>query len=486
MSLSEIEATVVVFAYDERPTLGLMRSLIRDARRYPSVAIWDQSKDGLIPRTRSMAASRFLEQGHGDVLVMIDHDIEWGDGDLPYIIQAAAQEKAVVGGIYSQRQFGRGVAVRFDMGTPPMVVGREGIAEVDYVGTGFMAIHRDVLERLRGYCRRTRHGYYRFFPLEEVYEDGAIEELSEDYAFCRLVKQAGARVFAALKPTLVHHGTWAYRVSDASYVPPPPSDVTLYAIDPDAPVEVRWDSVGPMRFTIDPDDRFVSAALRSGKMWEAEVLREIESHVTATRHRHSGQEVVLVDVGAYIGCHTVPAAKWAHRVIAVEPLYVERLRKNLELNECENVEVVPAAVGAVAGQGRMLCDYSNPGAARLASYGQEVAVTTLAEVLPKRGPVVLKMDIEGAEHLALLGAGSLKNVEVIIFEYSEAQLAEVSGVTADQLFKKLTALGFGDFRYAATETAATIANLPKGRAYCNIVGKRLRRKTAARSKGARK
>jgi FkbM family methyltransferase len=456
-----LKATAVLMSYDERPTLVAVRSLLRDVTMFPGeLAVWDQSKDALIPRTRSAAASRFLEQGFGDVLVMIDQDIEWAEGDLAFLVQACEQEKAIVGGVYSQRQFGRGYALRLWPDTPPLRLGTEGIADVEYVGTGFMAIHRRALEKLALVIPRTRHGYHPFFALDYPWTNGQVEELSEDFAFSKRAREmAGVRTFAAMKPNLVHWGSYGYRQFDASWTPPAPQTVTLHPVDPDEATDVP--NIG--RFILDPEDRFIAATLRRGEEWEPGVMRELE--------RLSRQSKTLVEAGANIGAHTVPAARLFKKVIAVEPLFADRLRRNLQLNGLDGVRVVEAAVNGTAGKAFMQRDFTNPGASKLADYGVPVDVVSLADVLPARGRCVLKLDIEGAEFGALKNA-PLDRVKAMILEYSEAQLAQVSKATADDLMAVLDGAGFTSRRYAGTEVEVTKDNLPRGAAYCNLVAER--------------
>lgn len=57
-----------------------------------------------------------------------------------------------------------------------------------------------------------------------------------------------------------------------------------------------------------------------------------------------GGDVVL-DIGADIGAVTIPLAKKAKRVIAVEPLFADELKRNVDLNGLENVEVLELGVG---------------------------------------------------------------------------------------------------------------------------------------------
>jgi len=53
----------------------------------------------------------------------------------------------------------------------------------------------------------------------------------------------------------------------------------------------------------------------------------------------------VLDIGANIGAITIPLAKVAKYVYAVEPLFDQELRHNIYLNGLTNVEVLPVAIG---------------------------------------------------------------------------------------------------------------------------------------------
>lgn len=54
---------------------------------------------------------------------------------------------------------------------------------------------------------------------------------------------------------------------------------------------------------------------------------------------------VVVDIGANIGAITIPLAKVAKEVYALEPLYHEELQRNVTLNGLSNVTVLPWGIG---------------------------------------------------------------------------------------------------------------------------------------------
>jgi FkbM family methyltransferase len=129
--------------------------------------------------------------------------------------------------------------------------------------------------------------------------------------------------------------------------------------------------------------------------------------------------MTVYDVGAHLGFFTLGLARLVGaggRVVAFDPLpeNIRALRENLALNPSltSNVQVVQAAVANVSGQLRFYGG-SDPSRARLAPLpassedGQEVASLTLDEFVFHRGapaPQLVKLDVEGAEGMALQGA----------------------------------------------------------------------------------
>lgn len=462
------DATLVAFCYDERPTLNLMRSLIRDVRRWPNLSVWDQSKDALITRMRSSAATMFLEQGAGDVLLMVDHDIGWEAGDLEHITQVCLDLKGVVGGVFPKRGFSQGVPIRFGQ-YGEYTIPDDRVVECLAVATGFFAIHRDVLRAMEPETPMTMHQYRAFFQDPWLTrEDGKIEHESEDYYFCRRARELGFKVFADLRPQLTHHGSYTFSLADTTFEPPAKGQsTTIQFKDTTRPLVVPEIEGRSGELWIDPDDRFVSAALIRGQSWELEVPEYIAAHAKP--------EDTIVEVGAHIGYHTVQLAPLVAKYVAVEPMphTLEILRRNVALRGLEGkVDVWPMAmVGTedLRKSARMLRTIGNPGASHLLDAEEEslgIAVPTcrLDEVAERID--ILKLDAEGAEYSILKGAEqALEHCRLIVSEYCDAQLQRVSGVTGEQYLDLLESLGF--------DTGVPDRSvLPKAQAYCNIVAMR--------------
>lgn len=464
-----LEATLTLFAYDERPTLNCVRSLIRDARRWPQLAIWDTAKDALISRARSAMAEMFLEQGAGDVLLMVDHDIGWEPGDLENLTRACIERRGVVGGVFSKRGFSDGVPIRF--GTyGQWIVPDNRLVESVYVATGFIAVHRAVLEAMAPTLPRTIHGWRAFFATEvKAHDGGKVEYLSEDYAFCGRARELGFGVWADLRAQLTHHGTHLYRVADTMWKPPAPgATARIQQADPEAPLQAKRPGGGTVELYIDPDDRFVCAALLRGELWEPEVPAALAEAIRP--------DDIVVEIGSHIGYDTVllaPLVADEGRYIAVEPMphLAALLRRNINHNGLKGaVEVWEAAVindEDTRRRVRMMRDMHNPGASHLLlaedPQGLEVAAARLPDITSRAD--VLKIDAEGAEYAILSGPRSravLASTRVLVTEYCEDQLRAVSGVTGAQYIALLDELGFDT-------SDIDMAVLPKGKGYCNLM-----------------
>lgn len=470
-------ATLVAFVYDERPCLNLMRSLIRDARRWPNLSIWDKSKDALISRARSDVATDFLKQGNGDVLIMVDHDIGWEAGDLEHLTRVCLDLECVVGGVFPKRGFGLGVPIRWGQ-YGEYTVPDDRVVECTAVATGFFAVHRKVLEAMAPTLPMTTAGYRTFFEQRSRdvgREDGLWDDLSEDYDFCEKARALGFKVFADLRPQLTHFGSHLFSLVDSTYKTPDRNQaVTLTSRDPAAPLVTK----AGYELWVDADDQFVSDSLVRTGEWEPETTEFILSTVR--------EGDVIVEVGSHLGAHTVALAGDARvaKVVAVEPLphLVYLLRRNIEANGLTGkVDVWPMAMVHeldTRKTARILQVHANPGASHLVEgdeLGVEVPTVRLPDVTDRVD--ILKLDCEGAEYQVLEGAlheGSrlrelLAGCRVIVTEYCDAQLRAVSGRSGEQYLDLLEELGYDT-------GIGNRAALPKGTSYCNIVA--LRRPSA--------
>ena len=124
---------------------------------------------------------------------------------------------------------------------------------------------------------------------------------------------------------------------------------------------------------------------------------------------------VVYDIGANVGFYSILAAHLAGAkgmVYAVEPLRrnVEFVRRHAEINQMKNIEVFEAAVSDQSGEaffdlGVSIATghLSETGSVKVPMIRLDDLVLT-GDILPAD---IIKMDVEGAEHAALLGAEQL-------------------------------------------------------------------------------
>lgn len=142
-------------------------------------------------------------------------------------------------------------------------------------------------------------------------------------------------------------------------------------------------------------------------------------------------DAIVVDAGANIGAFTVYAAgkATAGQVHAFEPAprNIELLRRNIELNNLDNVTVHTEALAGKAGEATLYTDSHNKGGGTLygdAKRSHRIRCITLADVFDRCNIEridVLKVDIEGAEYDMLMNAPDevLARVKQITLEYHD-------------------------------------------------------------------
>ena len=208
----------------------LLRELTTSTKRSVRFTYLRCSQDALVSRSRSWLASVFLERTTCDVLFMLDHDVEFTEGDVAETCLRAHKERAVVAGMYACRGRAEGHASHLDGKVDPSAFrpGEDKLYRARYVAGGFTAIPRavvaGVMERLGKpdtdpdlRVRRTvyePHALWDFFrPFTTPTERGPVY-LSEDWSFSARAAAAGHRLLVWSKPRLLHHGDFPYAVAD--------------------------------------------------------------------------------------------------------------------------------------------------------------------------------------------------------------------------------------------------------------------------------
>lgn len=174
---------------------------------------------------------------------------------------------------------------------------------------------------------------------------------------------------------------------------------------------------------------------------------------------------IFVDGGANVGLYTLVAAERVGptgKVIAFEPGRDVRLSllENVVLNKLGQVQVLPFALSSQQGEasfrvfgiGGAGLNHLAPGDGEAGDL-ETVLLTTLDTVVvgdDRRRLALIKLDLEGAEHAALLGARALLRDRRpdLILEIEPSHLARM-GSTAGDVSTLLRELGYSFFKVRA-------------------------------------
>jgi FkbM family methyltransferase len=210
-----------------------------------------------------------------------------------------------------------------------------------------------------------------------------------------------------------------------------------------------------------PNEKTVADFARAGQMYEPDVSGLLSAVL------RDGDTVL--DVGANIGFFTVMAGRLAGpsgRIVAFEPdpANIERLRRQLEINELRNVTIVERPASDRAGEVAFYINRDNSGGNALwdpalfpgntlsqsGPAKRLVQATTLdAEMKRLRlsAPKLLKIDTEGAEQKVLEGARGLLasgDLPFVVCELHTFGLSQM-GASQDSLRALMEGYGYSTF-----------------------------------------
>lgn len=173
--------------------------------------------DALISRVRSKAVSQWYREDGGDVFLMVDDDVVFSSQDAAKVVELARSTESIACAAYPVRGAGH-LACR--LLTVPQAFGTgEPAVRIKYAATGFMAVHRKVIDALVAtmpYCHpRQEWGFWPLFACSiEDDAHGEPEYLSEDWAFCKRAEDLGFEVWMDPSVILQHIGAKAWSVMD--------------------------------------------------------------------------------------------------------------------------------------------------------------------------------------------------------------------------------------------------------------------------------
>lgn len=182
-------------------------TLQREGWRSPQIDF--EIGNSLIADARNKLVSRFLASDCSD-LVFIDADLSWSPDDL---VRLASVDAPFVAGVYQRKSRAKiDFTVKFG---PAIAMDAQRLIAVERVGTGFMRLRRDCLEkmvashaslRLLNPLKNDDANFYALFDTTIV--DGQF--IGEDFTFCDRWRAIGGQVLIDPAINLSHHGAAAY------------------------------------------------------------------------------------------------------------------------------------------------------------------------------------------------------------------------------------------------------------------------------------
>ena len=192
---------VAIPAYDCKLHVGTALSLAAEMTLATGVGFkmtpCVQPGMALVHSARNLLVQKFLESDH-DVLVFVDADCGWQPGAILNLIM---HRKEIVAGACRRRREPEDYAMTF----LPDRTQRDGLIEVEAIGTAFMAISRSALTKFematpeRAYVAdgQKLHGYF-----DSPVRDGML--IGEDVSFCQAWRAIGGKIYVDPSITLQH------------------------------------------------------------------------------------------------------------------------------------------------------------------------------------------------------------------------------------------------------------------------------------------
>jgi FkbM family methyltransferase len=189
-------------------------------------------------------------------------------------------------------------------------------------------------------------------------------------------------------------------------------------------------------------------------------LYMLASCILDRQYEHGNLQIkktdVIIDIGANIGSFTIHAARKADKGLILsfepDPDNCLLLKKNVNLNNLNNVRIFQKAVAGVCGKRLIYRDPINNAAHSLIKItSQKISVDclTLSEIFSTfkiNSCDLLKIDCEGAEYEIILNAPAdvLKRIQKITLEYHTPKFHDIENetYTPENLVKYLEETGF--------------------------------------------
>ena len=170
--------------------------------------------ESLVTRARNSLVAKMMQVDPKSThLIFIDADIEFEVTDFIKLVLA---DKDVIGGIYPKKS----LPIDYVINTTSNAKKEGHLLEVKRLGTGFMCVKRQVIEKMfEEYKDLKYHDNIGLDPKYNDYKyalfDTGIDEtgnyLSEDYVFCDRWKKMGGEIWTDLSIILGHVGHYKFK-----------------------------------------------------------------------------------------------------------------------------------------------------------------------------------------------------------------------------------------------------------------------------------
>lgn len=140
----------------------------------------------------------------------------------------------------------------------------------------------------------------------------------------------------------------------------------------------------------------------------------------------SSRDSVFLDIGANLGLVSIPVSKIVKTVHSFEPVTenIDALKKNISLNNRENITVHPFALGDKAGKASAEKRNEGSSGTFTLTEGSDFEVKRLDDIADISAANLIKIDVEGMEPAVLAGAQNLIKTSrpTILFEINISEL----------------------------------------------------------------
>lgn len=177
--------------------------------------------DALIARSRSVITTTWWAETNDDVFLMVDDDVTFTPQDAERIVKLCRDGYDIICGAYPVHN-GEHLAIKMIPGAHDSIeFGAGEPIEIRYAATGFMAVHRKVIDALVPTLPMVQP--WMFYPLFQamIVEDefsGDMLHVSEDWGFCEMARKLGFKVWLDPQAILEHESLIPVSIRNMDYV----------------------------------------------------------------------------------------------------------------------------------------------------------------------------------------------------------------------------------------------------------------------------